>query len=139
MTHLLAMLFAMHPLHTTMTELTINSATHTIRAQTRVFADDFGRASQGSTSGAAYIASRVTIVDASKKAIALRDCGTKRTGDLLWICVEGAFSGDASALHVSNALLCELFDDQINIVQVVDGTQRRSMLFVKGDRPKGIT
>jgi hypothetical protein len=135
-TRLLALLLALHPLHTTMTELTVDVATHRVRARTRVFAEDFRRASHGSASPAAYVASSLSILDASRRAITLRDCGMKQTGDLLWICVEGQFSGDGSALAVSDALLCELFEDQVNIVQVVTGSDRRSLLFVKGDRAK---
>jgi hypothetical protein len=33
-------------------------------------------------------------------------------------------------------MLCELFDDQINIVQTVSGAKRASMLFTKGDGAK---
>ena len=137
-TRLLAMLLTLHPLHTTMTELTVDAATHRVRAQTRVFADDLGRAMHGSASAAAYVAGRLGVIDGSQHAIALRDCGTRQTGDLLWICVEGSFTGDVAALRVTNSLLCELYDDQVNIVQTVTAAERRSVLFVKGDRSKSL-
>lgn len=138
MTRLLAMVLMLHPLHTTMTELTVNSTMHTVRVSARMFVDDFDRASRSAPSAAAYVARRISVLDASKRAIALRDCGTKQTAGLLQVCVEGSFAGDASALRVSNTMLCELFDDQVNIVQVVNGARRRSVLFVKGDPAKSV-
>ena len=39
-------------------------------------------------------------------------------------------------MTLSDQMLCELFDDQINIVQTVAGTNRASMLFTKGDGAK---
>src|SRR5205807_2341672 len=35
---------AAHPLHTTLTEVTVDATAHTVRAVVRVFADDFGTA-----------------------------------------------------------------------------------------------
>ena len=37
---------------------------------------------------------------------------------------------------LSHQLLCELFDDQINIVQSTAGAKHATMLFTKGDGAK---
>jgi hypothetical protein len=126
-----------HPLHTTMTELTIDPSRHAVRAVVRAFADDFGTASKGTTPET-FVAARVKIADASGKRLDLRGCGVRRTGDLLWICVEGAYSGAERDLRLANSLLCDLFDDQVNIVQVTrtGSPARRSLLFTHGDGAK---
>ncbi len=126
----------MHPLHTTMTELTVDRASHTVRATVRVFADDFARASRAAPSADAYVAKALRLMDGGGAAIALHGCGTRQSGDLLWVCVEGTTR--ATSLQIANSLLCDLFDDQVNIVQVVRGTERRSLLFTRGDGAKKI-
>jgi hypothetical protein len=35
-------------------------------------------------------------------------------------------------------MLCELYEDQVNVVQGVVGGTRRSLLFVRGDRFKAL-
>lgn len=128
----------MHPLHTTMTELLVDAPNHHVRATVRVFADDFERASRKAPSPDAYVASALRLTDAGGKTVSLRACGTRRTGDLLWVCVEGTFAGEPTGLRIANALLCELFDDQVNIIQVSRDGERRSILFVRGDGAKRV-
>ena len=135
-----------HPLHTTLTEITADAASHTVRIVVRVFADDFGTAltrhahvavtpvaSAWDTAAATYVAASVTIADRANRPVALRSCGTRRSGDLLWICVEGTTAESPRELRGRNSMLCELFDDQVNIVQLVAGTEKHSALFTRGD------
>lgn len=138
-----------HPLHSTITELTEDRARGVVRATIRVFADDFGTAVSRSTHGRAvaagpqwdasafaYVASVFGFTDRAGHALTLRSCGIKRTADLLWICVEATSQAGLSPLQVRNAVLCNLFDDQVNVVQAVVGSARRSVLFTRGDRFK---
>ena len=141
-----------HPLHSTITELTEDRARGVVRAMVRVFADDFGtavsRSSRGKvapTSGAAwdaavlsYATSAFGIQDAQGHALAIRSCGMRRTGDLLWLCLEATTTQPLAALRVRNAVLCDLFDDQVNVVQGTAGGERRSLLFVRGDQFKAV-
>ena len=134
-----------HPLHTTLTELTEDRTHGTVRAVIRVFADDFGTAvskSQGATSDAAaiaYIAKVFAMSDRAGRPLSLTSCGTKRTSDLLWICVEGASADGLAPLKVRSAVLCDLFKDQINVVQGIVNGARRSLLFTRGDGAKSLT
>ena len=66
----------------------------------------------------------------------LRPCGVRRSGDLLWVCLESAVAADVAHLRARDTLLAESFPDQVNIVQIGDGANRRSVLFLKGDRDK---
>jgi hypothetical protein len=138
-----------HPLHSTITELVIDPARGTVRATIRVFDDDLRSAVMRVRGGArspdgpawdaavlAYVTSVVSIGTERGQALALRSCGTRRTGDLVWLCLEGELARDAGVLQVRNVMLCELFEDQVNVVQgAVEGT-RRSLVFVRGDRFK---
>ena len=111
---------AAHPLHTTMTELVEDRARGTVRATVRVFADDFGvavrRAARGRTvptsgpawdaSALAYVTAGFRLSDGAGRAVALRSCGVRRTGDVLWICLEATPPAPLATLHASNTLLC---------------------------------
>lgn len=141
-----------HPLHSTMSELTEDRAHGVVRAMIRVFADDFGTAAERATRtrlpaslGASwdvaalnYVSTTFGFSDRSGRALPLRSCGTKRTADLLWICVEANSTDGLGALKVRNVMLSDLFDDQVNVVQASVGGARRSLLFTRGDRPKAI-
>jgi len=141
---------AAHPLHSTITEILRDQPHGTVRATIRVFADDLrsavvraahGRSVPPSGPGwdaavLAYATSVVSIRTARGEAVPLRGCGTRRSADLVWLCIEGEVARDAAPLQVRHAMLCELYEDQVNVVQgTVDGT-RRSLLFVRGDRFK---
>lgn len=141
---------SVHPLHTTLADVTVDATHHTVRAVVRVFAEDLASAIWHQAPGTkqsevrpvddglmtAYIVRALSIVDRGGRPVALISCGVRRSGDLLWVCVEGATTGDARELSVRDAVLCELFSDQVNIVQVADGASKRSLLFTRGDGPK---
>ena len=141
-----------HPLHTTITELTEDRAHKLVRATIRIFADDFGtaitKASGGHvpTPGAQWEAAAVRYVtggfilsDRGGRAIPLKSCGLKKTGDLYFVCLEGESTSPLSLLLVRCTLLSEFFSDQINIVQATSAGARKSVLFTRGDRAKPIS
>jgi len=141
-----------HPLHSTITELVEDRGHGLVRATIRVFADDFGTAVARSakdrvtpSSGhawdvavAAYAATAFGLQDAQGHALPMRSCGARRTGDLLWLCLEASTTQPLSSLRVRNTVLCEVFEDQVNVVQATLATDRRSVLFVRGDTYKPV-
>jgi hypothetical protein len=138
-----------HPLHTTLVQLTYDERARVIEGSIRVFAGDFA-AAVAKRSGAkvpdddrvsdaaafAYVSSTFRFTDDAGHPLALSWCGSRRAGDLLWLCVRAASAAPLSALKLSDQMLCEQFDDQINIVQSVVRQKRASMLFTKGDGAK---
>ena len=135
---------AAHPLHTTMAEVTIDRARNTVRVVVRVFADDFGsalsaagRAGTWDARAAGYVARAISVADEARRPLAMRDCGTRRQGDLLWLCAETNLA-PTHKLSLRDRMLCELFADQINVVRVTDGATVRSLLFTRGDAEKPI-
>jgi hypothetical protein len=127
-----------HPLHTTMTDLTIDESRHSIRAVVRVFSDDLASAAQRSRSADQYFADALSITGRNGARVSLAPCGTRRQGDVLFVCVEGSFAGSASDLRLSNPLLFDVYKDQVNVVQVSTTRDHRSLLFVRGDAAKPV-
>lgn len=139
-----------HPLHTTLSEVTVDQSRHIVRGVVRVFVDDLNaglshrRPGSGpnqagdaiETQATAYVLASFSILDRGAKPIALRSCGVRRNQELLWVCFEGNIPGDSRDLALRNAVLCDVFSDQVNIVQVGDGTNKRSVLFTRGDGTK---
>jgi hypothetical protein len=143
---------AAHPLHTTLTEVRVDATTHTVRLMVRVFADDFGTAlarhmrvasppvgRAWDDAAISYLGSALAIADRANTPIVLRSCGTRRTGDLLWICLEGTTREVANEIRGRNTILCDLFDDQVNIVQLSFGAEKHSVLFTRGDGLKRLS
>ena len=137
-----------HPLHTTLTEISVGTG-GTVQVSIRVFADDFAAAvaRHTRTAGASdytvadslayrYASSAFSLGDRSGKPLALEWCGSKRVGDLVWLCLRSVVPVRLSGLEVHNRMHAELYDDQINIVQALYGGQRQSMLFAKGSGAK---
>ena len=141
-----------HPLHSTITELTVDAARGTVRATVRVFADDLGTATLRTTRGRrlatngpawdaailAYATSTFALRDVDGRSLPLRTCGVRRTADLVWLCLEAELGRHARAVLVRNVMLCDLYEDQVNVVQGTVEGARRSLLFVRGDGFKSL-
>ena len=141
-----------HALHTTLTEVTLDPQRRMVRAVIRVFADDFGTASAArerrsgrtmnpataANAGVAYVQAAFQITGADGRPITLRSCGTRQSGDLLWVCVEGSAPANPATLRLKNAMLCDLFADEVNIVRATLAGAVRSTLFTRGDGAKPI-
>jgi hypothetical protein len=135
-----------HPLHTTLTRLTIDPATRAPHVSIRVFADDFGtvvarrarialpadhRVPEAAM--AAYVAATFTIADRTGRPLALAFAGSRREGDVVWIDLKVPAGTLLSGVRLQSAMLFELYDDQVNIVQAEYEGKKQSLLFTKGD------
>ncbi len=129
---------ALHPLHTTLTQLGFDARDRTALITIRVFADDFRAAARGESDSTAfkYVAAEFTLTNEDGRALTLAWCGTRRTGDLLWLCLRAPAPNGLAGLRVHARLLFDLYADQINIVQARYGAQHVSLLFSRGDPPK---
>ena len=138
-----------HPLHTTMTELSYDPAARMVNVSLRVFADDFtavvmaGRAHRADVTPPdsamlRYVTSRFSLVAPGTGRVALRWCGARRDGLVILICLRGAVRGPPAGATMSNALLTEMFSDQVNIVQASYEGRRRTLLFTPRDGMKAL-
>jgi hypothetical protein len=139
-----------HPIHTTMTELSYDPSARELTATVRVFADDFSAAVKGGRAGGAvvippdsamlrYVTGRFSVTGRGGGRLVMRSCGMRRDGIVLFICLRGTAPGPLTGATMTNAILTEVFPDQVNIVQArVDG-RRRTLLFTPRDGAKPLT
>jgi len=136
---LAAPLFGAHPMHTSVTDLTHEPATHTVAVTVRVFADDFTAAAGATDSAAAaYLRPRLTLTDRSGQAIALRFERREPAGDALLLRLRGAAPSGLAGAQLRHTILCERFGDQVNIVRVTYGGRTASLLFAPGSDAKAL-
>lgn len=141
-----------HPMHTTITELAWRPGSRVVRATIRIFEDDFGRAVLGLPASApapdsaavrepaaeAYVRAHFGLAGAGGAELPLRWCGVRRSGNVVWVCIESGEGVAPAGLRVRNGVLFELYRDQVNIVQSLLGSAKASVLFTRGDGPKAI-
>lgn len=139
-----------HALHTTIAELRYEDRARTVRVTVRMFADDLGGAlrRRGATSVAespagaaamlAYLSETFVLSTPDGRALPLHLERIHRTGDLLWVTVRSAPIAGLGGMKIRNALLMEMFADQVNIVQVADRGTKRSLLFTRGAGTKAL-
>jgi hypothetical protein len=138
-----------HPLHTTITTITYDAASHQATVTVRVFANDLDTAitrrahgrflasvRASDSSSFAYLSSVFTAAGPDGRALSVRWCGSRLTGDLLWACLRLATPGGLSGVRIRNQALVELFDDQVNVVMAEYDGRRESLLFTRGDAAK---
>ena len=132
-----------HPLHTTLTEVSVNAGE--LQIVVRAFVDDFSAVANGhgratlatipalsDSAAARYAGAKVVLTDASGGRIALRPTNLRRSGDLVWITLSAPVARGA-AVRLTNSLLFERYDDQVNIVQAAINGRRHTLLFTKRD------
>jgi uncharacterized protein DUF6702 len=140
---LLVAAWLVHPLHTSLAEVRYDASGSEVQISLRVFAEDFAdavRTSQrlsaatpvGEEATMAYVARTFVLMSGDRTRVPLAWCGVRREGDLSWICLRGRSPG-AKDLRLTNRVLVERFDDQINIVQVELEGRRTSYLFTARD------
>jgi uncharacterized protein DUF6702 len=134
-----------HPLHTTLTELTVASD-GSVQIVIRAFVDDFSAAltrraalsggpiaTPPDSAAARYIGESVILTDGAGRRVALALAKVRRTGDLLWITLRAPALAPVAGARLTNRLLFERWDDQVNIVQSSVGARRQTLLFTKRD------
>lgn len=134
----------LHPLHTTLAELSYDPSSRALNVSLRVFADDFIAAVAPRGRGSAdvmppdsamfrYVTERFSVLPPRARAVALRWCGARRDGDVIFLCLRATDQGSPAGGRMRNALLSEVFSDQVNIVQASYGAGRRTLLFTARD------
>lgn len=139
-----------HPVHMSFTEVRSGN-NRTLEVFVRVFADDFSTAAArysrsrldsgqiiDRARGFAYLTSRLQMKDSQGSRVVLSPCGVTRVSETLRFCLRASVSAGSGSYQLSNTLLTELFDDQVNVVQSVAGKRRDSRMFVRGDGWKRI-
>ena len=136
-----------HPIHMSFTEIRFIESGKSLELSVRVFADDFQTAAArySLARGLAhdvrefsYLHANIRIIGNGGPPISLVPCGVERTGDMLRFCLRARAISSGKKFRISNTLMTELFDDQVNVVQSITGNRRASRIFVGGDGWKAI-
>ena len=140
---------ARHAIHSTLTQITYDSGDRSITLRVRAFADDFGSATarwsavhpaphgaQSDWLSVDYLTHAITLENSRGAAMRLDGCGVQRLGDLVWLCLRAPLPEGLGGVRLTNRVLSDLFDDEINIVQTEYSGRRASLLFTNGDGAK---
>ena len=134
-----------HAIHTSVTSLDA-AADGAVRATVRIYADDLGTAvtrhsgvpsavlDQASNNRVvAYVASAFSISDVRGGRLSLASCGVQHLGDAVLVCLETRTPVGLRGARLTNRILFEVHDDQVNIVRATLAGQRQSLLFTRAE------
>jgi len=84
------------------------------------------------STAARYLGSTLVVTDATGRRIALTTTNVRRSGDLVWVTLVAPVTRGA-AVRLTNSVMFERYDDQVNIVQAAIDGRRQTLLFTKRD------
>jgi hypothetical protein len=142
----------LHPLHTTITTISYDARTHVVTAMMRIFVDDLAKAverrsggaevrvgaSTGDAAATEYVRAMFTVAGDDGRSTPLAVCGLRRTGDVQWICLRATLPHGLAGLRIADAVLTDLYADQVNVVMADDTQGHASLLFTRGDKVKSL-
>lgn len=143
---------AAHKFHASLTQIEVNSTAKTVEVAIRVFADDLEEAltrrsghrvrletaSDFDELALAYVASTLKLVAPDGEPLTLRWIGKEASVDVVWLYVEAPMSSNLDGSVLENTLFFDLFEDQVNTVNLKDGKRRATLTFSTGDGAKPI-
>ena len=86
----------------------------------------------------AYVRGTLAIESDTGAPLELRWVGKESSTDTVWIYVEATCPGGLDRGRIGCAVFFELFDDQVNTVNVKEGHRRATLTFVSGDGARDI-
>src|SRR6476469_11264149 len=134
-----------HPMHTAVAELAQQDARGTTTVQIKVFADDFQAAvALPAGAGAAdsvmarYLRGTFALVDRRGRPVRLAWAGAERTGDVILLRLRGEVAGGLAGARVTSLVLCERFEDEVNVVRASYAGRTETLLFTRGESSKAL-
>jgi hypothetical protein len=134
-----------HPMHTAIVEISYQPASGLATIQIRVFRDDFSAAVGAGSSAdpsdsamAVYLRGALHLSDRAGRALPLQWAGADMAGEVMILRMTAPAPEGLRGGWVLSALLCERFEDQVNIVRASYETGTRTLLFTRGDGAKAL-
>lgn len=134
-----------HPMHTAVVEITYQPTSGLAVIEIRAFRDDFGTTVPSTPSGVAadttmarYVRRTFHITDRAGRALPLRWEGAEQSGDVVVLKLTAPAPEGLRGSQVLSALLCERFEDQVNIVRASYDGRTTTLLFTRGDGAKAL-
>ena len=132
-----------HDFHSSLAEVSYNPAAKSLEVSLRMFTDDLGEAltrenkrpvSVDQTDTAdplikRYLEKHFAVAGADNRRKPITWVGKEISVDVTWVYFEIPLAENLNGTKLLNSLLCELFDDQVNIVNVSYQGQKRTYLF----------
>jgi hypothetical protein len=132
-----------HDFHSSLAEVSYNPAAKSLEVSLRMFTDDLGEAltrenkrtvSVDQTDTAdplikRYLEKHFAVAGTDNRRKPMTWVGKEISVDVTWVYFEIPLTESLNGMKLLNSLLCELFDDQVNIVNVSYQGQKRTYLF----------
>ena len=134
---------ARHDFHSSLAEIHYNAASKSLEVSLRVFSDDLN-AALTKASGRPILVNEAATTDALIKQYVDKHfafanakntrkptiwVGKEIAVDVTWIYFEIPLTENLNGMRFENSLLCELYEDQVNIVNLNYQNQKRTYLF----------
>ncbi|MBC5773853.1 hypothetical protein H8S95_07245 [Pontibacter sp. KCTC 32443] len=144
-----------HDYHSSITDIKFNPRTQSLQVAIKVFTDDLetvltkrskSKVTYSANSEsikqqlAGYMAAAMSFEVTKGKPLKQRFVGSEEEADVVWVYLEVPVQNTSlSQLYIKNAVLTELFDDQMNIVNLDYKGNMHSMLLQKDETAKKLT
>jgi hypothetical protein len=132
-----------HPMHTTVTEVVQQDPRGHVSIQVRVYVDDLRSAvippdgTAGADSAMArYLRATFALADRTGRPVRLTWSGAEPNGDVILLRLRGEVPGGLAGSRVTSLVLCERFEDQVNVVRAEYAGRTTTVLFTRGATAK---
>jgi hypothetical protein len=134
----------LHPMHTSVTEISYDAGSRRAAISIRVFAGDFA-AAIGPDSGAPadsamsrYVGASFTLTDRSGRSLPIQWLNAESAGDVVLLRLSARAPDGLAQAKVLNTLLADRFADQVNIVRALYDGRAATLLFTRGEPAKAL-
>src|SRR5215475_150734 len=146
-----------HKIHVSVTYLEFNQPKQTVEVVIRVFTDDLENALSRSGSRTvkidpesagkdrrvgdlvmAYLRRNFELKNKAGRPLTLSWNGIEGQMDMFWLYVKGRMPGGLEGAQMRNKIFCELFDDQVNIVNTKHQGKQIGLMFESKDDFKAV-
>lgn len=132
-----------HPMHTSVTELLQESDGRMVQVEVRIFQDDLaaaiGLSADDGRSDALireYVPAHLILRDRGGAPLPLQAGAIDRVGDVVRVSLRVIVPGGLAEARISNGLLSDRFQDQVNIVRATYDGRTTTLIFTPGDPAK---
>jgi hypothetical protein len=140
--------FSQHDFHTSITRMDYNAKEKSFEISIRVFTDDFEKALSKDNGGQKfvvanndkndafvekYIRKHFGLIAASKQKKSYTYIGKEQEADATWIYVEIPCPEAINGFSLQNTIMHDLFEDQVNLVNLNYQGQKKSYIFKKDE------
>lgn len=136
----------MHEYHVSVTRMQYNATQKTLEISIRAYTDDLEKGlslanenrrfvlrneDQNNPYVERYLRKHFALADPDRQIRPFQYIGKEEEADATWLYLEVPFSGNPAGWVLKHDLLMEVFDDQVNMVNVKWGSDRKTYLFKK--------